>query len=98
MIENILDQICAPAKGIASDAARKLVGRKIQKVRVQMEPRGLHSGGRQPKKPNHRVSLITTEDARAARYLTTELEMPVGFLYSILLDRMQKLTGLPEGN
>jgi hypothetical protein len=61
-----------------------------------MEPRGLHSGGRQPKKPNLTVILITKEDPRAARYLTTELEMPVGHLYSILLDKMKKLTGLPE--
>lgn len=98
VIENILDQICEPAKGIASEAAKRLVGRKIEKVRVFMAPRGLHSGGRQPKKPNHRVSLITTEDPRVEKSLTTELEMPVGLFYSILLDKMKKLTGLPEGN
>lgn len=98
VIENILGQICAPAKGIASEAARKLVERKIQTVRVQMEPRGLHSGGRQPKKPNHKVFLVTTEDPRATRYLTTELQIPVGFLYSVLVDKMKKLMGLPEGN
>lgn len=98
IIENILGQICEPAKGDANEAAKRLVGRKIQKVRVLMRPRGLHSGGRQTKKPNYAVALIATEDPRVERSLTTELEIPVGFFYSVLLDKMKKLTGLPEGN
>jgi len=98
VIENILDQICAPAKGIASEPAKKLVGQKTQFVRVQMAPREMDSGRQRPKKPGQLVHLIIKEDPQKGRYLTTELEIPVGFFYSILLDKMKSLTGLPEGN
>lgn len=102
VIENILDQICKPAKGIASETGKRLVERKIQKARVRMEPRGLHSGSRKPNKPDLTpdlaVFLITTEDPRKMRLVMTELEIPIGLYYSVLLDKMKKGTGLPEGD
>lgn len=98
VIENILDQICASANGIAGEAGKKLVGRKTQVVRVRTIPREMDRGRRRLKKPEQLVNLITVEDPRATRYVAIELEIPVGQFYSILLDKMKKFAGLPEGN
>src|SRR5690349_11189515 len=93
VIQEILNQVCAPAKRIANEAAKKLIGRKTQVVRVRAQPRRMHRG---LKLPRYSVQLIAEEKPNVVRSASIELEIPVGYLYSILLGKMKNLTGLPE--
>jgi hypothetical protein len=91
----VLDQICRGERGAADQAAKKLIQRKIQVVRIQTHPRR--------EDPNLKIArqlifLIAEENPNVAKPVCIMQEIPVGLLYSILLDKMKKLTGLPEGN
>jgi len=94
VIESILGQICGLAKGNASAAAKTLIQRKIQVVRVRTEPR------RTPKKVKtvrYSVQLITQENPNVARFVCVVLEIPVGFYHFDVLGKMKSRTGLPGG-
>ena|SRR5712691_11334597 len=93
VIQVVLDEICRPTKGVASAAAKKLVGQHIKTVRIRTQPRRMHRG---MKLPRYMVQLITQENPNVARQ-SIELEISVGWLYSNLLGKMKGLTGLPEG-
>jgi DNA-binding transcriptional MerR regulator len=94
VIQVVLDQICRPTKGVASAAAKKLVEQHIETVRVRTVPRRMHRG---LKLPRYLVQLITQEKRNVVSGVSIELAIDVGHLYSILLAKMKRLTGLPEG-
>jgi hypothetical protein len=93
VIQLVLDQICKAKNARADQAAKRLIERKIQTVRVQIQPRispGL-------KMPSTSVFLITQEKPNVLRPVAMQLEVPVGLLRWDLVDRMKRLTGLPGG-
>jgi len=95
VIQTVLDQICRGERGAADQAARKLIQRKIQVVRIQTHPRREDPN---LKMARQLIFLIAEEKPNVAKPVCIVQEIPVGLLYSILLDKMKKLTGLPEGN
>jgi len=95
VIQSVLDGICQAKSARADQAAKRLRGRGVQTVRIQTQPRGMLRGGL--KIARHLVFLITQEKPNVLRPVAIALEIPVGYLYSMLLDKMKKLTGLPEG-
>lgn len=94
VIQEILDQICAPAKGVSSEAVKKLVRRKIQTVLVCAHPRRMNP---RLKMPRHLVELLTEEKPNVIRGASIQMRIHVGVLYEQLLRKMKSLTGLPEG-
>jgi len=94
VIQTVLDEICRGERGVADQAAKKLIQKKIQVVRIQTHPRR-----ERPtlKMPRQLIFLIGEEKSNVTRPVCIVLEIPVGLLYSILLDKMKKRTGLPEG-
>ena len=94
VIQTVLDQICRGGRGIADQAAKKLIQKKIQVVRIQTHPRRESPN---LKMPRQLIFLIAEEKSNVTRAVCIVLEIPVGLLYSILVDKMKKLTGLPEG-
>lgn len=95
VIQYVLDQICKPTKGAASEAAKKLVKRNIQTLVIGYRP-----GVNEPRlkiPPSRLVELIAEESPNVSRNVSMELRIHVGFLYSPLIDKMKRLTGLPEG-
>jgi hypothetical protein len=48
------------------------------------------------KRSRYDVRLITEGEPEKAG-IALEMKIPVGHFYSMLLDKMKKLTGLPEG-
>jgi len=94
VIRVVLDEISQKKAG-ANQAAEMLLGKKIQVVRIQVQPRRMHRG---VKMPRYLVFPITEEKSNVVRPVSIALEIPVGHLYSMLLDKMKKLTGIPEGN
>ncbi len=94
VIQSVLDGICQAKSGRADQAAKRLIEKKVQIVRVQTQPRRTDRG---LKLPRHLVFLIAQEKPNVVRSTAIALEVSVGYLYSILLDKMKRLTGLPEG-
>lgn len=95
VIQTVLDEICRGERGAADQAAKRLIQKKIQVVRIQTQPRRENP---RLKLPRHLIFLIAEENPNIARPISMALEIPIGHLYSILLDKMKKLTGLPEGD
>lgn len=95
VIQYVLDEICAPAKGVASEAAKKLVRRKIQTVLVLGNPRRMNP---RLKLPRHSVHLLIEEKPNEiiGPAASIRLQIHVGVLYENLLRKMKSLTGLPE--
>jgi len=93
VIENILKQICASAKGIASEAAKRLIARKTDFLRVRTEPRRMHPG---LKVPRQSVRLVPPEKP-SGKPLGIELEIPVGPFYGSLLEKMFTVSELRRG-
>ncbi len=94
VIQTALDEICRGERGVADQAAKKLIQKKIQVVRIQTHPRRENPN---LKMPRQLIFLIAEEKSNVVRPVCIVQEIPVGLLYSILLDKMKKLTGLPEG-
>jgi hypothetical protein len=94
VIQSVLDGICQAKSVRADQAAKRLIEKKIQTVRVQTEPRRMSPG---LKLARHLVFLITQEKPNVVRPVAIALEVPVGHLYWDLVDKMKRLTGLPEG-
>lgn len=97
VIQTVLDQISHGERGVADQEAKKLIQKKIQVVRIQTHPR------REDPNANLKIArqlifLMAEEKSNILRPICIFQEIPVGHLYSILLDKMKKLTGLPEGN
>lgn len=96
VIQYVLNEICAPAKGVASEAAKKLVRRKIQTVLVLGKPRRMDP---RLKMPRHTVHLVTEEKPNVIIGPAAPIRLGIYFggLYENLLGKMKSLTGLPEG-
>lgn len=95
VIQSVLDEICGTKNGGAAQAAKRLIERKVEIVRVQTQPKRRDRGLTLPR---HLVFLIAQEKPNVVRPMAIALEIPVGHLYSILLEKMKGLTGLPEGD
>jgi hypothetical protein len=93
VIQIVLDGICQAKRARADQAAKRLIEKKIQRVRVQIESRE----SPRLKMPTLRVYLITQENPNVLRPVAMELEVPVGHLYWFVLHKMKRLTGLPQG-
>jgi hypothetical protein len=94
LIQSVLDAICQAKTARADQAAKRLIERKIQTVRVQTVPRQ----SPRLKMPRPLVFLITQENPNVAGLaVAIVLKVPVGLLYWDLVDKMKRLTGLPEG-
>jgi DNA-binding transcriptional MerR regulator len=93
VVQIVLDGVCQAKSARADQAAKRLIEKKIQSVRVQIEPRE----SPRLKMPDLRVFLITQENPNVLRPVALVLEVPVGLLYWALVDKMKRLTGLPEG-
>ena len=95
VIQVVLDQICETKSAGADQAAKRLMLRKIQIVRILTRPRRMDP---RFKTPRYDVSLVTEEKLKFWKAgMALKMEIPVGHFYSMLLDKMQKLSGLPEG-
>jgi DNA-binding transcriptional MerR regulator len=94
VIQVVVDEICQAKNSRADQAAKRLIEKKIQVVRVQTQPRRENPN---VKMPRHMVFLTTEEKPNVLRATAIALDVPVGHLYSILLDKMKRLTGLPQG-
>ncbi len=94
VIQSVLDKICQAKNARAEQAAKRLIERKIETVRVQTQPR-INPG---LKMRSTLVFLITQEKPNVVRPIALALEVPVGHLYWFVLDKMKRRTGLPEGN
>jgi len=62
-------------------------------VRILTRPRRMDP---RFKVPRYDVQLITEEKLEKAA-MALKVQIPVGHFYSMLRDKMKKLTGLPEG-
>ena len=94
VIQTVLDGICQAKSVRADQAAKRLMEKKIQTVRVQTQPKQISPG---VKLARQLVCLITQEKPNIARPVAIVLEVPVGHLYWDLVDKMKRLTGLPQG-
>jgi DNA-binding transcriptional MerR regulator len=95
VIQTVLDEICRGDRGIADQAAKKLIQKKIRVVRIQTQPRRENPN---VKMPRYLIFLIAEEKSNIARPISIVLKIPVGHLYLVLVDKLKKLTGLPEGD
>jgi hypothetical protein len=93
VIEDVLDGICAPAKGIAAEAAKKLRKRSIQILQLHFIPKRLDP---RLKLPWLRVEQLTEYKPDIGGG-PIKMSVQIGHLYMNLVEKMQKLTGLPEG-
>jgi len=94
VIQSVLDEIYQAKNARADQAAKRLNEKKVQTVLVQTQPRRTDRG---LKLPRHLVFLIAQEKSNVTRPVAIALEVPFAYLYSILLDKMKRLTGLPDG-
>jgi hypothetical protein len=93
VIQVVVDGVCQAKNAPAEQAAKSLIEKKIQTVRVQTEPRT----NPRLRMPVLRVFLITQEKPNVLRPVAIQLEVPVGLLYWDLVNKMKRLTGLPQG-
>lgn len=94
VIQVVLDEICHAKNGGAIQAAKRLIEKKIQTVRIETQPRRMYP---RLKLPRYMVYLVAQEKPHVVRSAAIALEVHVGHLYSMLLEKMKRLTGLPEG-
>ena len=93
VIQVVLDQICETKSAGADQAAKRLMLRKTPIVSIRTQPRRMDP---RFKRARYDVRLITEGELEKAG-IALEMKIPVGHFYSMLLDKMKKLTGLPEG-
>src|SRR5260370_5432897 len=94
VIQTALDEICRGERGVADQAAKKLIQKKIQVVRIQTHPRRENPN---LKMPRQLIFLIAEKKSNVVKPACIVPEIPGGLLYSIVLDKMKKLTSLPGG-
>jgi MerR HTH family regulatory protein len=94
VIQEVLNGICAPSKGAANEAAKKLMKRNTLTLKLRFTPRRTHPG---LKVPRLLVQLITEDKLNVATGSAVDMGIHVGILFGNLIEEMKKLTGLPEG-
>jgi len=93
VIEDVLDDVCRPAKGTAAEAAKRIRNRSIRILELNFIPKRLNP---KLKVPWLQVELATERKSTIGDS-PIRITVDVGDLYTNLIERMKKLAGLPEG-